>query len=183
MSEILTRLILFVSIIAGLSLSGCSDTATIKELQIETVHEVFPSATDISKISISRDVQTSGRPGNHIFNEIRDSSGLIGYCIESELKSRSGPFKIRLFLDQELVIQKVIVVSYPWQRGRDVGRYEFTRQFKGKGPEDAFDIGKDIDVMTGATISCRVMSEGIRDAIEILRQIKVNQAEKPERSL
>ena len=171
MSKKLLQLILLVLVAVMLvNVSGCSDSVAIDSLQIEAVHEIFPSATNISKMSISRDIQTSRRSGNHIFSEITDSSGMLGYCVESELVSRSGPFRIRVFLDQNLIVKRAIVTSYPWERGRDVRKPAFTSQFEGKGSEDAIEIGKDIDVMTGATISCRVMSNGVRDAIKILKK-------------
>jgi len=171
MSKKLLQLILFVLAAAMLAnVSGCSDSVAIDSLQIEAVHEIFPSATNISKMSISRDVQTSSHPGNYIISEIRDSSGLLGYCVDSKLVSRSGPFRIRVFLDQNLIVKRAFVTSYPWERGRDVRRRTFTSQFESKGPDDAIEIGKDIDAMTGATISCRVMSDGVRDAIKILKK-------------
>jgi Na+-translocating ferredoxin:NAD+ oxidoreductase RnfG subunit len=179
MTKMLLQLTLLVLVAAGLSIlvtvSGCTDPVATGALQIETVHEIFPSATDISKMSISRDAQTSGRPGKHKISEIRDSSGLLGYCVESEVVGRSGPFKIAVVLDKQLVVKRAIVVSYPWPRGRDVARRAFTSQFEGKGSEDAIEIGKDIDAMTGATISCRVMSEGVREAIKLLKHTKASQ--------
>lgn len=171
-------LVLFAASLANIS--GCTNQAATDVLEIEVMHEIFPSATEISKTSISRDVDISRRPGNHIISEIRDSSGLLGYCVESELVSRSGPFKIRTFIDQQLVVKRVIVISYPWERGRDIRRHAFTSQFEGKGPEDSIEIGKDIDAMTGATISSRVMSDGIRQAIKLLKDMKENHAAKPE---
>ena len=176
MSLIMTLPVLIAAMLSNIS--GCSDPAANDVLQIETIQEIFPSATNISELSISRDVQTSRRPGNQIISEIRDSSGMVGYCVESELVSRSGPFRIRVFLDQQLVVKRVIVTSYPWERGRDVRKWAFTSQFEGKGPNDAIEIDKDIDAMTGATISSRVMSEGIREAIKTLNDIKANQAVK-----
>ena len=184
MSNMLLQLILLVLLAALLvNVSGCTNRAATDVLEIETVHEIFPSATEISQMSISRDVQTSRHPGNHIISEIRDSSGLLGYCIDSELVSRSGPFKIRVFLDQQLIVKRAVVISYPWERGRDIRKSEFTSQFEGKGPEDAIEIGKDIDAMTGATISSRVMSDGIREAIKLLKHIQASQEVKPAGSI
>ncbi len=181
MSKMLLHLTLLVLIAAGLAMlvtvSGCTDPVATGALQIETVHEIFPSATDISKMSISRDVQTSGRPGNHIISQIRDSSGLLGYGVESEVVSRSGPFKIAVVLDKQLVVKRATVVSYPWPRGRNVVRRAFTSQFEGKGPEDPIEVGKDIDAMTGATISCRVMAKGVREPIKLLKLMKASQFE------
>jgi Na+-translocating ferredoxin:NAD+ oxidoreductase RnfG subunit len=107
----------------------------------------------------------------------------LGYCVESEVVGRSGPFKIVVVLDKQLIVKQAAVVSYPWPRGRDVARRAFTSQFEGKGPEDAIEIGKDIDAMSGATISCRAMSEGVREAIKILNGIKASQAAKPSKRL
>lgn len=174
MSKTFLQFILFVLMVAALAIlvtvSGCTDTVATDVLQIETARNIFPSATDISIISINRDVQMSGRPGNHKISEIRDSSDLLGYYIESEVVGRSGTFTIAVVLDKQLIVKQATVVSYPWPRGREVTRRAFTSQFEGKGPDDAIEIGKDIDAITGATISCRAMSDGIRDAIKILKE-------------
>ena len=165
----LTSLTLFAAGPAMLAIiSGCADPAASHAVQIEAVHEMFPSATDVSRMSITRDVPAAGRPGDPIVSEIRDSSGLLGYCVESEVVSRSGPFNIRVLFNKQFGIERATVVSYPWAHGRDVRKSAFTEQFKGKGPDDAIRIGKDIDAMTGATISSTAMAKGIREAVELL---------------
>jgi len=178
MSKMMLQLTLLVSITTGLAtlaaISGCSESVTTPALHIETVHKIFPAATEIAEIPTSGNVETSGRSDHHRISEIRDSSGRLGYCVDSELVSRSGLFKIRVFFDPQLVIEHATVISYPWERGRDVRRRAFTSQFEGKGPEDPIEIGKDIDAITGATISCQVMAEGVRDAIKSLTLIKTN---------
>lgn len=73
-----------------------------------------------------------------------------------------------MLLDERLVVKRATLVSYPWSRGREVGRRSFTRQFEGKGPKDAIEIGKDIDAVTGATVSCRAMAAGVREAVKNL---------------
>ncbi len=178
MSKMMLQLTLLASITTGLAMlaaiSGCSESVTTHTLQIETVHEIFPSATEIAEIPMSGNVETSGRSDYHKISEIRNSSERLGYCVESELVSRSGPFKIRVFLDSHLIVKRANVISYPWERGRDVRRRAFTNQFEGKGPEDPIEIGKDIDAITGATISCQAMVEGVREAIKSLRLMKTS---------
>ncbi|MHC4174876.1 MAG: FMN-binding protein [Planctomycetota bacterium] len=63
-------------------------------------------------------------------------------------------------------------------RSMVVCKRAFTSQFEGKGPEDPIQLGKDIDAMTGATISSRVMTEGVRDTIKLLKLVKEKQLEK-----
>jgi len=138
------------------------------------VHQFFPSAVDIAEIPffIGQDAQISGRTDDAKIKEIKGDSGLLGYCVESKVVSRSGPFRISILLDKQLYVKQATVISYPWDRGRDICKRAFTDQFKGKGPDDPIRLGKDIDAMTGATISSRVMTEGVRDTIKLLKLVK-----------
>jgi len=145
--------------------------------EVLMARSIFPAATDIAEMQINRDAQISGRPDEAKISEIKGSSGLVGYRVESKVVSRSGPFKIRIFLDKQFYVRRATVVSYPWDRGRDVCKRTFTSQFEGKGPEDPIQLGKDIDAITGATISCHVMTEGIRDSIRLLKTIINQQVE------
>jgi len=174
MSKMLLRLALLVPVVAAstilVTICGCGDSAASGAVQIETVREVFPSATDISIMSTNWDVQESGRPGNPIVSEIRESSGLLGYSVVSDVVGRSGPFRIHVLLDEQHIVKRATVISYPWSHGRQVGRRSFANQFEGKGPEDAIEVGKDIDAVTGATISCRAMAQGVRQAFRLLAE-------------
>jgi hypothetical protein len=120
----------------------------------------------------------SSLQNNANISEIKDDSGLLGYCVESKVVSRSGPFWIRVLLDKQLYIKQATVISYPADRGRDVCKRAFTSQFEGKGPEDPIQLGNDIDAMTGATISCRVMAKGVRDTLKLVSSAKQKQLEK-----
>lgn len=170
MCKILISLIFVVAAIACLSLlalvTGCVESNNSFEGGMKAVRRVFPFATDTAEIS--RGVQVSGRSDDAIISEIKGDSGLLGYCVESTVVSRSGPFRIRVLLDKQFYVKQASVISYLWDRGGDVRKHAFTRQFKGKGPEDPIQLGKDIDAMTGATISSSVMADGIRRAVKIV---------------
>ncbi|MCP4709756.1 MAG: FMN-binding protein [Planctomycetes bacterium] len=76
---------------------------------------------------------------------------------------------INVILDENLYIKRASVTSYPHQRGRQVRSRQFTGQFKGKGPNDPIQIGADIDAITAATLSSRVMTDGIGDIVKMLK--------------
>ena len=148
------------------------DSSQIGE-KIIAIRQIFPSAIDITELQISREAWNAGLPDNAKVSEIKGTSGLLGYCVESKVISRSGPFKIRVLLDPQVYVKQASVISYPWIRGRDVRKRAFTSQFEGKGPGDSFQMGKDINAMTGATISSNVMAEGVRDTIKLIELIKI----------
>ena len=133
---------------------------------IASARQFFPSAVEIT--GINQDARKKGHPEDTIISEIKDNSGLLGFCVESKVVSRSGPFWIRVILDKQFYVKQAAVISYPWVRGRDVHKKTYTEQFIGKGPKDSIQLGKDIDAMTGATISCSAMAEGVRNTIKLL---------------
>ena len=149
-------------------IGGCMDPAADSRERMKMVSEVFPAALGINDISASRGSESSPRPGDVEISEIRGPSDLLGYCVETEVSGRSGPFRIRVLVNPQLVIVRAVVISYPWVHGRDVRKSAFTDQFRGKGPDDSIVIGDDIDAMSGATISCAAMTKGVREAIELL---------------
>ncbi|UCE50270.1 MAG: FMN-binding protein [Phycisphaerales bacterium] len=172
MSQMILKLRLLMAVVAGLAILaagyGCAGSASTstRAARIDMVCEVFPSAVEL--VEVMADGKAEGRSGIAVVNEVRSSSNLLGYLVETRVTGRSGPFKIAVLLDGRLIVKRATVISYPWPRGREVGKRSFTRQFEGKGPEDTIEIGKDIDAVTGATISCRAMATGVREAIELL---------------
>ncbi len=180
MSKISVRLTTFMVAVAGLStlaiISSCVESkSSFSNGGIMTaVRQNFSSAIDIVEIPffISQGAQISGRPDEAKISEIKGDSGLLGYCVESKVVSRSGPFRIRVLLDKQLYVKQATVISYPWDHGREVRKHAFTSQFEGKSPNDPIQIGKDIDSMTGATISSRVMAEGVRDTIKLVELVR-----------
>lgn len=183
MFKILVRLPVFMTVVASLAMltivSSCDTPASSFSERREIVTQIFPSAVDIVEIPffIGQGVQLSGRPDSSKVSEIRGDSGLLGYNVESKVVSRSGPFRIRILLDPQLYVKQATVISYPWDRGRDVCKLAFTSQFDGKGPADPIRLGQDIDAMSGATISSRVMADGVRNSIKLIKALKEKQPE------
>ena len=179
MLRILLPLRLLVSVVVGLTLFivgfGCAGSALTPRVQMNTVRQVFPAATDIAERQMDPDAETSTRSGKSVVSEVRGPVSLLGYVVETQVAGRSGPFGIAVLLDERLTVKRALVTSYPWSHGRDVGRRSFARQFEGKGPEDVIEIGKDIDAVTGATISCRAMAQGVREAVKLLTKAGVTQ--------
>ncbi len=177
MRSIRISVTLIITTIASLSLLTCvpscvtSNESSQLEEKMEAIRQIFPSAIDITELQINQEARNSGLPDNAEVSEIKGVSGLLGYCVESKIVSRSGPFRIRVLVDPQVYVKQASVISYPWDRGRDVRKRAFTSQFEGKGPGDSIQIGKDIDVMTGATISSNVMAEGVRDTIKLIELV------------
>lgn len=158
--------------VAGLWLTtlclSCVSTGPAPEIWL--LNETFPSADTVTELASTPSV--SG------VLAVRTAGGgdtVFGYGVTERVKARSGPFKIFVIVDTELVVRRVAILSYPWERGRDVRSAEFTNQFRGKGPGDPWRLGTDVDAMTGATLSSKAVTEGVRRAVDVVKDIRSQQ--------
>ncbi len=157
--------------VTSITLVSCtnSPSSSADEGRIQAINKLFPNAQDVTELPMSQ----NGQQAHDIrVGRITNDTRLLGYCAETQVVSRSGPFTIRVLLDTQLSVKQAAVVSYPGAIGRGVCRQAFTRQFTGKGPSDPLELGSDIEAMSGATISSRVMTEGIRNIIQRLMDLE-----------
>ncbi len=158
------------------AISGCavSSSPTRGSQAWGMVQQAFPSATGLRDVAISPNARGHGHSDQIEIKAIESRGGDLGYCVSSTVAARSGPFRIRVLVDSNFHVTEARVVSYPWVRGRDIQKAAFTDQFEGKGPEASLRIGEDIDAMTGATLSSRAMTQGVKDTIVLLRTLEQN---------
>lgn len=169
--------IIAVCLVASTTITSCA--TSIGAGPMDVVRHTFPSATDMTKVPTPRHNHTVNHSTNLEIRRINGQRGLVGYCADAQVVSRSGPFKIRVLLDRRGRIKLATVTSYPGTRGRKVRSPRFTTQFTGKGPSDPITLGQDIDAMSGATISSRVMTEGIREIVTLIKHLVENPSEHP----
>ena len=173
-----TRVQITAMVIANLAvligITSCVEPAkkSAEPKDAAAIYEIFPAATKVTKIDNVEATRFAGRLGKPEISRVDGPEGLLGYSADAEVKSRSGPFGIRVLLDKQLFVRRAMVLRYPGKRGGDVRKRAFTYQFTGKGPDDAIKVGNDIDAMTGATLSSKAMAGGVRDSIKLAAQIK-----------
>ena len=106
---------------------------------------------------------------------------LAGYCIKVTGSGYSGYMRIIVGIDPNGVIKGVRILEHQETPGLgskvnevrkgDKGPY-FLEQFKGKNAKTVA-VRKDIDAVTGATISSKAVTDAIRDTVaKFLAQVK-----------
>jgi Na+-translocating ferredoxin:NAD+ oxidoreductase RnfG subunit len=96
---------------------------------------------------------------------------VLGYAIEDTVMGKWGPIHYLVGLDTQGVISQVIVLDYQEIRGRPIAKKRFLKQYQGKGAGDHLELHKDIDGVTGATISSRSLTDGVRKLVHIFQEI------------
>jgi Na+-translocating ferredoxin:NAD+ oxidoreductase RnfG subunit len=88
-----------------------------------------------------------------------------------------GPMKYIVALDLAGKVTNLAVMSYVDQRGRTITTRRFLDQFVGKTGSSPITVGKDIDAVSGATLSCRATAFAVKKVV-VLYETVFSPAEK-----
>lgn len=88
-----------------------------------------------------------------------------GYALVDDQLGKHEPITFAVQLTPQAKVVRQEVVVYREKYGHEVRHPRFRRQFVGKGPGDELRLGREVDVISGATYSCRSMSVGVQRAI------------------
>lgn len=83
-------------------------------------------------------------------------------CIVVPQQGKEGPLTIGTCFDAVGLVESVTVLSSEEVRGKKITEESFLSQFKGKKISDAFQVGQDVNGISGATWSSNSVSEAIR---------------------
>ncbi len=101
-----------------------------------------------------------------------------GYALIDDERGQHEMITFAAFFDTAGRITRQEVIAYREPYGDEVRQERFRKQFYGRSAASGFRLGKDIDSVSGATISAGAMCTGVHRAtllVELLRQ-KVREA-------
>ena len=105
---------------------------------------------------------------------IKDGKTVVGYAFEDSVIGKWGPIHYLTGLDPKGSVVQVVILDYKEIRGRPISKKRFLKQYKGKTTSDEIMLRTDIDGITGATISSRSLTDGVRKTLHIYELIKSN---------
>lgn len=85
-------------------------------------------------------------------------------CVINDKLGKEGVVQVGVCLDSNNKISNVEVLSSDEDRGKAVTERIFLDQFTNKNASDDFVVGKDIDGISGATISSKAVSAAVKEA-------------------
>jgi hypothetical protein len=90
------------------------------------------------------------------------------YAILDQQLGQHEPIDFGVLLDGQATVVRVEILAYREAYGDGVRSPVFRQQFAGLGPSAPMRPGKDIKIVSGATISTRSISTGVRRAAVVL---------------
>lgn len=133
---------------------------------------MFPDATsfETQAVKISLDQQKnieakSGTPVNTAFWQLavaKNGDKVLGYVLADAVIGKFQLINYAVAFDPDGKIRDVEVLSYREAHGSEVRAKPWRAQFVGKNASAALSVGNDIANISGATMSCTHLSDGIR---------------------
>jgi len=101
----------------------------------------------------------------------RIKNNIVGYAIIDNVKGKSRPITYMVVIGPEGKIKQVEILAYRESHGGEVRYPSFLKQFIGKQVSDRIRHRRDIKNISGATISCRAITNGARTMLILWEEI------------
>lgn len=111
---------------------------------------------------------------------IGESNGKIdGWAFVQNTIGKHKPMTYMVGVDPDGEITNVEVLVYRESRGSEVGKKRFNYQYQGKTVEDPIRINRDVINISGATMSVRSMSAGVKRALVLAHELYLQSQQGP----
>ena len=156
----------------------------------QALKTVFPTADSVQQQTVTLDGNQSAAAqaqlGNKWFlyptKDLEQSPDLTfyfayaggektGVALMETQSGKHGPVEYIVALDLEGKVTDVAVMMMAEQRGKPISTRRFLSQFVGKTGADPIFVGKDIDAVSGATISSRASAFAVKKVVVLYETV------------
>lgn len=92
-------------------------------------------------------------------------------CASVPQKGKEGPMTVGICFLPEGKVASVTVLTMEEDHGKPVKEDSFVNQFKDKSVDSSFEVGKDVDAVSGATTSSKAMAEAVRKTSFVFKKL------------
>lgn len=137
---------------------------------------LYPKAThfsikdihlDKAQISKIEDSSSTSTPIPTKFWEVYEGEKLVGYTFIDKVLGRHEFITYAVALTLTGEVQQIEVMEYLESYGHQIRNEKWRAQFTGKKQGDTLKLTKDIQNISGATLSCKHITEGIRRMVAL----------------
>jgi Na+-translocating ferredoxin:NAD+ oxidoreductase RnfG subunit len=100
-----------------------------------------------------------------VFERILSGGKAMGYLYRARERGKVERMDFAVALDPAGKVSRVLLTAYRENIGGEVGSNRFMNQFKGKGAADPLQLNRDVDGISGASLSSRAVTLGVRKAV------------------
>ena len=102
----------------------------------------------------------------------RKGATTLGHVVIDNVIGRTERITLAVGVGVDGVVRRVEILSYRESHGQEVRMPAWRRQFEGKTAAAPLKVGRDIAPISGATLSCTSVSEGVHRILVMLEQAR-----------
>lgn len=130
----------------------------------------FPDATEFAVHALdAASLAASGAPQGWAPKAWRARAGSreLGWLMVDQVIGKSELITYAVAVDGNGAVQSVEILDYRESHGGEIRLAGWRRQFVGKTGADPLELNKDIKNISGATLSCRHVTEGVQRLLKV----------------
>lgn len=132
----------------------------------EAIRNIFP---DFQEYNIEKHIFESQE--FEVYSILRNRE-VIGWAVVTDEMGKNKPITFLVGIDKHRRVSAVYILEFRDLFGSEIKRKSFLRQFQGKSFKDAISVGRDIDAVTGATISSQAATFAVKKSLAIIEKIQ-----------
>ncbi len=110
---------------------------------------------------------------DNLYRIIYDDA-IIGFGFIDKASSKTDQFDYLVLFDDQLKVVHSAILVYREDYGGEIGSKRWLKQFLGLSGEDRVSLKKNVDGISGATISVRSMTRAIDDLLQTIGTLQKN---------
>ena len=145
--------------------------ASIREDTESLIYDYYGDSVSLlfQKISLPDEIKFKAEKNvrlrflkKHIYIwEVIQKDTLIGLAILDNVKGKSQPITYAVFFDETGIVSQSHIIKYREPIGGEISHKYWLNQFWGKSSNSEYEVGTDVDGISGATISVNAVTRGI----------------------
>lgn len=98
----------------------------------------------------------------------RRGNSTLGFVVTDDVVGKYELISYVVGLGTDGRVKQVEILSYRESHGHEIRSAGWRRQFAGKGPGSTLQLGEDIASISGATLSCQHVTDGVRRIVAVV---------------
>ena len=162
--------------ICGFVVNANSFPKSVQKKIDKTLIKLYPNKViELSDMELSEELATRYASIKKVkVSALRSGGEELGFACFASSKGKNDYFDYMVIFDKQLLIKKVVVLVYRSTYGGEIMSRSWLKQFIGKTRGESMEMNKDIDGISGATLSAPSITQGVKDLSLLIAEIQTN---------
>lgn len=134
--------------------------------------EARAATLDAAQLKTLADQGLRPRSANWKLSLARQGATTLGFVVVDEVVGKFELISYAVGIASDGKVKGVEVLSYRESHGQEIRLPAWRRQFVGKSVASPLRIGEDIDNISGATLSCSHLTEGVQRIVHVVELLR-----------